>query len=621
MTSHCQTVSALAKLPHTIMRDVLKLCKAPRHITSISDLLDHTDTDKIVKPQRPEPGDFAGTMATRITQYVNATAAYKHECASVDRARREAQALAEPLKNLQKIAADIGLGIGVDVVTASMLLDADANALATTADALARAARERAAADLPADYEEFNPAWQRRRLRKIVKCTRVQIDAVCRRVGAHRTYASDETTAAWQSQQDRANTWASKQRVKSSDGDTLKLSDVITAAESNRVKQLYAMIKALENVMDSRGMLPIFLTLTLPPKYHPNPSKGRRSFDPACGPVAGHAALQQIWANTRRRLTHKRVKFYGIRVIEGHKDGCPHMHILLWIESGDLATLEETIDKYDEMLKAGKKQRQHKIQLIDDMNCCASSYVFKYIAKSLNSLENVNVGEVAGEGPRHIENFSQSRAWAAAIGVRRWALVGIAPGTFTAWRMLFSFSRKKKGGAWVYEEVENLTQDSTLMSCINLMRASAYAELLKKMGAVKTHRSNDKITLMTETTSAPDSALRKRYVGIYDESGEFLIKKSGQSSRLIQPKITRKLRVPAAVKTKKVRKINRRLVIQSLPRAMQLTPHRTVLLTQPTPAQLTLRGINTRQSRRKSKSQRSMRKITARRMRNILQIG
>jgi chorismate mutase len=91
----------------------------------------------------------------------------------------------------------------------------------------------------------------------------------------------------------------------------------------------YLQAKAMDIVANKRGMNWLFLTLTCPPEYHSNAqSFDGSSFDD------GQCYLQKVFAQIGRALGNAGYKsgtdYLGIRVLEVHKDGTPHWHVLFY---------------------------------------------------------------------------------------------------------------------------------------------------------------------------------------------------------------------------------------------------------------------------------------------------
>lgn len=87
------------------------------------------------------------------------------------------------------------------------------------------------------------------------------------------------------------------------------------------------------------------LTLTLEPEWHPNPSHGQNSWNGA-SPREAHQSLAQRWQAILRDLDRLNIGISGLRVVEPHKDGCPHWHVWLLYRPEAEQRILETVMRY-----------------------------------------------------------------------------------------------------------------------------------------------------------------------------------------------------------------------------------------------------------------------------------
>ena len=147
--------------------------------------------------------------------------------------------------------------------------------------------------------------------------------------------------------------------------------DPVTSAEQRSAK-IYVQLKGLDLFSVKQGLAGFFITLTLRATFHPNPSKGRCSWDGAT-PRNGHDELQFNWRNFQRRFG----KTIGVRVEEPHEDGCPHWHVLIYIDPSRESDLRSRIGKcFGEGFAAD-------VRAIDRDIGSGASYLMKYIRPAL----------------------------------------------------------------------------------------------------------------------------------------------------------------------------------------------------------------------------------------------
>lgn len=164
-------------------------------------------------------------------------------------------------------------------------------------------------------------------------------------------------------------------------------------------KTMMQKITVLEHTAKELDLVPIFMTITLPSKYHPfagRMNKGKYtytninpnfSFDFMCEAInSGYREL-----NTLFRTFYKRVKgivgqVIYIKVFEPHITMIPHLHVLFFVEKYMLQSVSEEFEKLvfeNELEQVDFSESSCK----DDIRS-ASAYMRKYITKELNSGED-----------------------------------------------------------------------------------------------------------------------------------------------------------------------------------------------------------------------------------------
>ena len=145
---------------------------------------------------------------------------------------------------------------------------------------------------------------------------------------------------------------------------------------ARRSAKIYARLKGLEQFCGSRGLDGYFVTLTLPPKFHPNPANGNSTWNGAT-PSQGHAELQRRWRSIQRRVGENGGKCFGVRVEEPHEDGCPHWHALIFVAPERESILRKCIVR----VFGGDLAAQ--VERIDRSRGSGASYLLKYISPTL----------------------------------------------------------------------------------------------------------------------------------------------------------------------------------------------------------------------------------------------
>lgn len=311
-------------------------------------------------------------------------------------------------------------------------------------------------------------------------------------------YVGDDTAARYERQQQRNRATLERTELEAAtpgqDGkpEIITLWQALEASTSNpqiRRGELMTRIKGAEQWAAARGMVGLFTTNTAPSRFHATHHKGGRNHRytgdesrPGAGdygPPQDHSPreaqgwLCRTWARARSALARYRaprrigctvcgrnragqtlfgadlhdrgVPFFGFRVAEPHHDGCPHWHMLLFVDKTKAQALQAVMRSYwlaDHPDEPGADVHRFKAVPIDPHKGDAAGYIAKYIAKNID-----DAGAVGAEGHRdeaggeqiEIDEAGGSKArrvlaWASAWGIRQFQAIGQPP--VTVWREL-----------------------------------------------------------------------------------------------------------------------------------------------------------------------------------------
>lgn len=305
-------------------------------------------------------------------------------------------------------------------------------------------------------------------------------------------YVGDDTAARYERQQQRNRATLEQAEIESADGELLTLWAAMQASTANpaiRRGELMTRIKGAEQWAAARGMVGLFTTNTAPSRFHATHHKGGRNHRytgdesrPGAGnygppqdnsPREAQGWLCSTWARTRAALARYRaprrigcaacgwrragqtmfgadlfgrgVQVFGFRVAEPHHDGCPHWHMLLFVNQQQAEALQSVMRAYwlaDHPDEPGADEHRFKVEPIDPKKGGAVAYVAKYIAKNID-----DAGAVGAEGHRDEAGGEQVEidgaggnkarrvlAWASAWGIRQFQAIGQPP--VTVWREL-----------------------------------------------------------------------------------------------------------------------------------------------------------------------------------------
>lgn len=402
---------------------------------------------------------------------------------------------------------------------------------------ITRAAREGRGLT-PFERRRIDPAAQLRMLRKRAKAARQFWAAALQLTGGRGKapcFADDYTFARWRERQDRARTFGQLHVWVRDDGKEFSTWDIMQASAVANLNRLYVQMRGVEDLAEGVGLDAVMITLTLPGSWHPNPRDGECTWTmKEHTPIEADRELQRLWAQFRARLGRLKVCVLGLRVVEAHTDGCPHLHALLFVtddqaDAVDAALRATRPDDWDDLPSDDEKTKERKaaeraerIRLdnkmrvatsflrIDRRRARPSTYVLKYLLKSLNvdpavalktkGLDPEATGEIRRAvtdaaikadiqgiepGEDQIADYGRHRALASERGWRRYSLLGVH-GMQRVWQRLFRLEEPEEGApAAVVETWEAVRRQPAMFAAWRAMRGRQWAEALCALGAVR----------------------------------------------------------------------------------------------------------------------------------------
>lgn len=298
--------------------------------------------------------------------------------------------------------------------------------------------------------------WQRRDLRRKAASARLNTSAHLKTTGrGGAPYADGYSVQRWRERQDDAESYGRAHAVRFEDKSEVSLLALMQAGTRAAVSRIYAMTKGMDEVAKKAGLVACFVTVTAPAEYHPNPSMGTCSWTPEHTLQAAKAELMDRFARIRARMTKGGITPFGMRVLEPHEDGTPHLHILFYVRPGQVRALDRILRAVCPEPVPGKrvatKRVATKLKLIrprkGKRGASPASYMLKYIVKSLNDPDAAAV--LAGgnvEDGDHLANHDRVRAWGTEMRARRFDFVGTR-GCQRIWQRLHTASTEEMAGA------------------------------------------------------------------------------------------------------------------------------------------------------------------------------
>jgi len=288
----------------------------------------------------------------------------------------------------------------------------------------------------------------------------------------------------------------------SDEGDELEMLQLMEKSLSNpnnKLAELMVRMSGFEEYAKEMGHVGEFYTITCPSKYHKF-SKGSFNENYQYNPKEAQAYLVKQWSLIRASLARAGASVYGFRVAEPHHDGCPHWHMMLFMDESCRKEVREIIHFYataedgeelnhDNCCQPLKPifNKPHRAPCsarftavsIDYNRGTATGYIAKYIAKNIG----FGIGDDSEDKEKSTKDvYTRVKAWASTWGIRQFQQIGGAP--VSVWREL----RRLKDDDLIEDEIINKAR-----ICAD---ESNWCEFLKIMGGADAKRVEQSLKLL-----------------------------------------------------------------------------------------------------------------------------
>lgn len=317
-----------------------------------------------------------------------------------------------------------------------------------------------------------------------------------------------------------------------------ELADKGTANKAIRRGELMTRIRGFEELADLLNHCAMFWTITAPSKYHS--VGGTNSKYNGATPRDAQRYLCKNWSRIRAQFNREGIRPYGFRIAEPHTDGCPHWHMLFFVERKDAARMNEIIMEHalaEDGDEAGAKENRVKLVQIDTSNGgSAAGYIAKYVSKNIDghgvgdhkAFENGETYTVQTDllGHQVITASQRVTYWAQVWGIRQFQQIGGAP--VGIWRELRRITAETIEGA--PDEMQRAWKAAQAVKSENEeeARQADYAEYTLALGGIGTGR-NTSIALYRDVVTIEGKYATyeaKKPVGVYAVSERDVIYKS-----------------------------------------------------------------------------------------------
>ena len=228
-----------------------------------------------------------------------------------------------------------------------------------------------------------------------------------------------------------------KRFIKSSSGDVVSLFDAYESSVScpvNRFAELLARVKGVEEVQRrTESVSCVFITMTAPSRFH-SMNKGRnglgafsnKRFDDSLTPADAMSYFNKCLSRIRANLIKQGIESACFKVVEPHHDGCPHVHLGVYVEDRDRKKLikiyesEAVKEDFEEIKKDISPRFTAK-----KVSCSLSSYLFKYFLKNIETKSELQKSVIDYESRGNCCDSAVSVSnWCSLWGIKQFSFIG-----------------------------------------------------------------------------------------------------------------------------------------------------------------------------------------------------
>jgi hypothetical protein len=272
-------------------------------------------------------------------------------------------------------------------------------------------------------------------------------------------YVSRET-AFMQEAQNAANQKLLEQRTATNEhGQSYTVAELAALGMGNKTLrrgELMTRIRGFEEVAEARRDVGMFWTITCPSKFHS--VGGTNANYNGATPRDAQRYLVKVWAAMRAAMHRAEIRPYGFRIAEPHTDGCPHWHMLLFVDKArvnDMEMIVTALAMREDEEERGAQEARVKLVHIEAGKGTAAGYIAKYVSKNIDgagvrdhkTFENGRTYVVAPDifGQLEITPSQRVTYWSQVWGIRQFQQIGGAP--VGVWRELRRIKAETLQGA------------------------------------------------------------------------------------------------------------------------------------------------------------------------------
>ncbi|MBP3127967.1 replication endonuclease [Thalassospira sp. ER-Se-21-Dark] len=298
---------------------------------------------------------------------------------------------------------------------------------------------------LKAQCEKY---WKRR-IRREIADIETWVSNMLGLAGADRLFISNHTLNRFSDMWKRNKKYLEETYIMNSKKEYVCLADIAKTKSKARLSMMYSIIQGMTDEAKDRNLTPVFITVTLPPEYHPMKNKGYTRNE-QFGGFSGTQQRQEMqtrWKHVRAMVAKNDINVFGMLVNESHKDGTPHRHMLCFLPQNEIPDLNHCFQTHFPETESNKWRLpengvSYNIKVLDS-HSGATAYVSKYLRKTVN-LDSQEASTETHVDEDQLNNFDEYKAWASSRRIRRYDFFGLKS-IITKWARIYKEKERPQG--------------------------------------------------------------------------------------------------------------------------------------------------------------------------------
>ncbi len=229
-----------------------------------------------------------------------------------------------------------------------------------------------------------SPDIWNRRLKQIKEIGSREIGRIFGFVGgaSDNDYISSHTRNFQETKHQSSMAWMETMVVKNGDVE-IPLIDLYTRKQISKRASALSWLNGMDEYAGENNLQGAFITITCPSKFHiSSASADHYTIED------GHKYLTHMWHGVELLLASRRTKYYGVRAVEPHKDGLPHLHMIIYADEKSLLEIDELLKEksceIDNFETTSSDSQRYDFRIIDTELGNPSAYITKHIMDDYN---------------------------------------------------------------------------------------------------------------------------------------------------------------------------------------------------------------------------------------------